>query len=198
MKIETIVKSYANQIVKFADGIRVTFNADCTAEVSEEDGKKLLERYTTQIFPEGKVIQPEIAKSPALPKVDKATINELQEQLQRANHLINDYAAQANTAKEGERVWRNKCTELLGQIKTLQAQLGQKADIKPDDAPKNESEKDSKKTEQVDAAALLEKLSAKTVKELQVIADELKLPQKKLNKQGLVDYIIAATTNATT
>jgi hypothetical protein len=188
IKIETIDKSQANLTVKYSGGIRVTYS-NCVAEVDKAEGEYLLATYPTMIFPEGKAIRPK----PAEPVVKAPTgeVTDLKEALQKANHLINDYKAQANAAKEGERVWRQKCQDLMFENHTLQDQVKalQGSDTKAGDDVKKADAKPAGTPE-----ALRTALEAKTIKELIVIAEELKLDKaeyQKLTRVKLVEYIIA-------
>jgi hypothetical protein len=186
MKIETIVKSHAGQAVKYSDGIRVQYDTNRKATVTEEVGAMLIEKYKGQIFPEGKVVVPMVRVMPEKPSAaNVAVVEELRDRLQKANFLVNDYKAQLNTAKEGERVWRIKCEELMQEIASNKA-------VAP-----SEKKLERQKTPAVDESALLkEKLEAKNIKELQKIAEECKLPfaeYSKLNKTHLVEYLVEKT-----
>jgi hypothetical protein len=202
MKIETIVKSCANNTVKYSNGIRVVYDAKAVAEVSEKDGEFLLERYAGQIFPEGKVVKPVIVPSKSN-SVDGSEAETLRAQLQKANALINDYKAQANTSKDNERVWRTKCQDLMLENHSLKDLLGQpvKAEEKlAEIATLKPPEADKVIDVETEDAVIREKLTKKTIKELTAIVEGMKLPveeYKMLNKNKLVDYIIAKTTNAT-
>jgi hypothetical protein len=196
MKIETIVKTHAGNIVKYANNVKVVYNADAIGEVSDADGAYLVDRYPGQIFPAGKVVIPDPPLSSSKTPVDGSEAELLKDKLAKANLLINDYKAQTNQAKENERVWRMKCQELMDQVARLQNNLGatDKAEEKPMGRTKPPVEVDVDETE-----ALKEKLTVKSVKELQIIAEELKLPvdeYRKLTKNKLVDYLIEKTTNA--
>jgi len=108
----------------------------------------------------------------------------LKEQLQRANKIANDCKIQAQAAKDGESVWRTKCEELLEENKSLKAQI-------PEPKPKV-------LTPEEELAELKTQLEAKTVKVLQGMAEELKLPldeYKDFNKTKLIEYLISKTTN---
>jgi regulator of replication initiation timing len=195
MKIETIVKSCANNTVKYSNGIRVTYDGAAVAEVSEEDGLFLLEKYAGQIFPEGKVVRPVVTPSKNT-SVDGSEVENLRAQLQKANALVNDYKAQVGSAKENERVWRTKCQDLMMENTTLREHLGKPS--KTEDVKEDEQKADEKKQAEDDVVKA--KLEGKTVKELTSIAEEMKLPveeYKLLNKKKLIDYIITKT-NATT
>ena len=201
MKIETIVKSCANNTVKYSNGIRVVYDANAVAEVSEADGTFLLDTYAGVIFPEGKVVQPVQRLAPAVGKAGGEEVGALKDSLQRANLLINDYKAQANTAKGNERVWRQKCEELIAENLSLKGQLGQPIEaVKPvGNKPVIERGKTLEQNVADDTVALKTQLEAKTVKELIAIAEELKLDKteyQKLTKVKLVEYIIAKSNNA--
>jgi hypothetical protein len=91
-------------------------------------------------------------------------------------------------------MWRDKCDELMVEIKGLQVQLAGQPAV---DAPKEEvKELTEEQKIEADLAALKAKLEAKTVKELQAFAVELKLPVEeytKLNKAKLVEYLVEKT-----
>jgi hypothetical protein len=198
MKIETIVKSCANNTVKYSNGIRVVYDANAVAEVSDKDGVFLLEQYAGVIFPEGKVVQP---PRPTAIKPSGEGVDALKDSLQRANLLLNDYKAQTNTAKGNERVWRQKCEELMAENLSLRGQLGQPIETaKPAGSkPVIERDKTPEQKSAEDATALKTQLEAKTVKELIAIAEELKLDKaeyQKLTKAKLVEYIIGKSNNA--
>jgi hypothetical protein len=199
MKIETIVPLQKNTTVKFSNNIRATF-VNGVATVSEDIGDYLLSSYPTQIFPEGKVVIPEVVKPVAnKTAVDGSEAELLKEKLQRANLLLNDYKAQVGQAKENERVWRTKCQDLMMENHLLRDQLGKprSEDIKVD--VKIDEEKANDETT-AEATSLKTALEEKTIKELTIIAEEMKLPAeeyKLLNKKKLVDFIIAKT-NVTT
>ena len=185
MKIETIVKSHRGQIVKYANGIRISFDQSGVAEVSDADGLFLVNRYVDQLFPAGKVVQPATPLTPIINKADGSVVEELRDKLNRANRLVDDYKAQANSAKQGEAVWRTKCEELMGQITALKTGTKIQPPVKVKEV--------EKPTEQ----SLKERLEAKTTKELIAFAEELKLSKaeyQKLTKAKLVDYLINATT----
>lgn len=192
MRIETNVKVYTNQSVKYTNGIVVTYNNNHIAEVSDEVGEFLIGKYVGMIFEAGKAPKPGMVRS-APTKTDGGNA-ELKESLQKANRLVGDYKAQAQASKEGEQVWRNKCDDLMGEIKRLQILLaGKPAEVAPLEEVKELTEEEKI---EADLAALRAKLEAKTVKELQAFAEELKLPKEeyaKLNKAKLVEYLVAKT-----
>jgi hypothetical protein len=190
MKIETIVKNYAGQTIKFSDGIKVTFDANCLADVTPEIGTRLIEKYTGQIFLQGKVVQPMVRTSTVPPEItgkESSMVGELREKLQRANFLLNDFKAQLNAAQQNERVWRMKCEELMQTTKAIPTKNT------------NTIPAENKKVENAltEAEALKTQLTAKTVKELQKIAEELNLSADeylKLSKINLVNFLIEKTT----
>jgi hypothetical protein len=199
MKIETIVKSCANNTVKYGNGIRVVYDGNAVAEVSKADGEFLLETYAGVIFPEGKVVQPVQHLAP-VGKAGGEEVGALKESLQRANLLLNDYKAQTNTAKANERVWRQKCEELIAENLSLKSQLGQPIETVKPVGGKTVIERDKTPEQKTaaDAEALRVKLGEKTVKELISIAEELKLDKteyQKLTKIKLIEYIIAKSNN---
>jgi hypothetical protein len=124
----------------------------------------------------------------------------LKESLQRANLLLNDYKAQANSAKSNEGVWRRKCEELMAEIVLLKGQLGLPIEaVKPTVKTVVARDKSPEQNAVADAEALKAQLESKTVKELITIAEELKLDKteyQKLTKVKLVEYIIAKSNNA--
>lgn len=200
MKIETIVKSCANNTVKYGNGIRVVYDGNAVAEVSKADGEFLLDTYAGVIFPEGKVVQP-VQRLAPVGKAGGEEEGALKDSLQRANLLLNDYKAQANTSKANEGVWRRKCEELMAENLSLRGQLGQPIETVKHAVGKTVIERDKTPEQKViaDAETLREKLTAKTVKELISIAEELKLDKteyQKLTKVKLVEYIIAKSNNA--
>ena len=189
MKIETTVKSHVNQTVKYSDGIRATYDNQCIAEVSDADGKALIEKYIGQIYEAGKVPKPGMVRS--APVKTEGGNAELKEALQKANSLIADYKAKAQAALDGEKVWRNKCDELSAEIVALKAQLG----VKPADIEPNQELSPEEKAV-ADQAILKATLEAKTVKQLLAYAVELKLPveeYKGKNKEDLINYLINKT-----
>lgn len=196
MKIETIVKSHLGQPVKYSNGITVTYDNKGVAEVSNEDGKYLTEYYQGQIFTAGKVVIPE-APLIITKKSDNGEISALKEQLQRANKLANDCKTQAQSAKDGEGIWRAKCEELLAENKQLKAQ----GFITPTNIINANQPLSSEEQAAVELTALKKQLEAKTIKNLQGMAEELTLPKdeyKNFNKATLIEYLIGKTTNATT
>jgi hypothetical protein len=196
MKIETIVKSCANNTVKYSNGIRVMYNANAVAEVSDADGAFLLDTYAGVIFPEGKVVQP-VQRPAPVGKAGGEEVGALKESLQRANMLLNDYKAQANTAKANERVWRQKCEELMAENLSLKGKLGLPIE-EVKSKPVITRDKPPEPPATNDTDALKEKLGAKTVKELIAIAEELKLDKaeyQKLTKVKLIEYIVLKSNN---
>jgi hypothetical protein len=187
MKIETITNTHKGHSVRYSNGIEVTYDAAGIAEINAEDGQFLIDKYIGQIFPAGKVEMP-MTRTPALATGTKNTeaIEELKDRLQKANSLINDYKAQANQSKEGERGWRIKCEELLKENQMLRGQLTSETKADKKEEPKDET------------LQLREQLTTKSVRELQKIVEELKLPDvdfKKMNKSKLIDLLIQVTTN---
>jgi regulator of replication initiation timing len=198
MKIETIAPSQKNITVKFSNNIRVSF-VNGVGEVSEEDGEYLLDKYSEYLFPEGKVVLPKPAAPTKNLPVDGSEVESLRAKLQLANGLVNDYKAQIGAAKENERVWRNKCQELMLENHTLRDQLSAGRPIKEDKTDKTNVPDNTSKPD--DTEAIRAKLLGKSVKELTTIVEGMKLPveeYKMLNKNKLVDYIIGKTTNVTT
>jgi hypothetical protein len=190
MKIETIVKNHKNQTVKYSGGIKVVYNAQGIAEVSEEVGDLLIDKYRGQIFPEGKTVIPMTRTTPAVAakEAENGVVQELREKLQKANSLVADYKAQAITSQENERVWRMKCEELMNKLSA----------IKEGTAASAKTEVKVEKVVVDDTVALREKLNAKSAAQLKAIAKELQRPVKeyeKLNKTKLVDYLIECTAN---
>jgi tartrate dehydratase beta subunit/fumarate hydratase class I family protein len=195
MKIETTVPSHAGHPVKYSGSIVVTYDSKGIAEVSEEDGEDLIEKYKGLIYPAGQVPKPAMVRSvPTTSGKDNETVAELKISLQKANRLVGDHKASADVAKNGEKMWRDKCDELMTEIKGLKAQLAGKP---AEDAPKEEvKELSAEEKIEADLAALTAKLEAKTVKELQAFAVELNLPieeYSKLNKAKLVEYLVEKT-----
>ena len=191
MKIETTIRTHANNEVKFSDGIKVKFDRFGVAEVSDAIGLRLLEKYSGTIYPAGKVVLPMERNQPII-KADSGAVEVLKDSLAKANRMIEDFKQQAIHAKEGEKVWRIKCEELAGIVEKLQGQLGQNIPLNTE--PLTAEEKIA-----ADLAALKQQLEAKTVKELIAFAEELKLDKaeyQKLTKAKLVDYLIEKTNNA--
>ena len=113
--------------------------------------------------------------------------------------MICDYKAQANTAKANERVWRQKCEELIAENLSLKGQLGLPIEtVKPAGKPMIERSKTPEQNVASDTEALKVQLGAKTVKELIAIAEELKLDKteyQKLTKVKLIEYIVLKSNN---
>jgi len=188
MKIETNYKSFYNNSVKFAQGIRVQFDSSGKAEVSKEDGDFLIVYYPDWIFPEGQVPVAPVARqrngnTPIAKETE--TVEVLKERLQGANKLLNDTRAQLQRAQESERIWRMKCEELL-------RGTSDKAVKEEKVQAVVESKKDDEDT------VLRATLEKKTREELLNIAHELNLPEseyKQLNKARLINYLIKQSSN---
>ena len=188
MKIETITPSHKGHSVRYSNGIEVAYDAAGIAEINDEDGEYLVEKYSDQVFPEGKVQLPTPKSATPTEAKNSDALEELRDKLQKANSLINDYKAQAGQAKEGERVWRMKCQELMDEVKMLRGQIG--SSIKTEEMTRS-SKKD-------DSIELKKQLEEKSVSELRKIVEELKLPNveyKKMMKSKLIDLLIQVTTN---
>ena len=194
MKIETIVKSHADKHVKYANGVAVQYDHFGIAEVSDEDGAFLVEKYAGQIFEAGRVVQP-AAQNVPVANPNTGAVSELKEQLAQANRLIVDNKAAAVAARDGERVWREKCEELIQKIQALEKQLQAKAAVVAGGAEEKATAKEQQTVEQT----LEQQLMTKTVKELISIAQQMQLPTheyQKLTRLKLVNYIISKTNNA--
>ena len=213
MKIETITKSFLGQSVQFSAGVRAEFGYDGIAEVPDSIGEMLCEVYNTQIFPEGKAIQPPAAVRPNLTAQLNASTQELHDKLQSANRLVNDYQAQMNSAKEGERIWRTQCEEIKRENNQLRELISGAGLTLPENIKEMPRKHTFVRTDNTvnttpdnpvkdDTTVMREKLEIKTVKELIEVAESLSLPieeYKKLKKPELVDYILKkATENVTT
>ena len=204
MKIQSTNKHYAGREVRFPKGIVVTFDSNCVAEVTDQEGKFLMSRRPNELFLEGKVpvTKTEIPKS-QLPK-DGSQIEVLNEKLGRANQLINQLKGDLARAQEAENIWRVKSEELLQEISVLKSQKlpdksktdEPKTDNKESEEKETEPETDSKESEEDETTKLKKLLTAKKKDELTAMVEELKLPKAEwgeLNKDKLVDYIVEKT-----
>lgn len=211
MKIQTNDRVHIGQTVKFAKNIKVTFDGKGVAEVSNEEGKFLLERYKGMLFPEGKVVK---EKSVTPTFKDGSALEVLNEKLSSANHMIESLRLEVTQAKEGENIWRSKCSELLEENKKFKsnklpdAELDQLKQEYSDllvkyneleskfkenkDHEETEEEKLEREKKEADLT-LRKKLEDKTVKELTEMITELKLPEeewKNKKKLDLINYLI--------
>lgn len=222
MKIETTTNSHRGNKVKFTGGILVTFDERGVADVPEQVGQFLIEKYSG-LFPAGQVPAPGVKPTP----VASGAVAELNEKLHHADRLRTDAEAQAKKALDGERAWRDKCDDLIkenialkAQIKELSEacehfkQLAEELGAKDIDPEKKDGDQVSgagnesgagvgndqnKVMTPEEVAALREKLDAKFTKELIAMAEELGLPvveyeKLKKSKQKFIDYLLGKIT----
>jgi hypothetical protein len=217
MKIQSSDKVHFGKTIKFSNGIKLDFDKNGVAEAGE-DGKFLLDKYKGLLFPEGKI--PTISKSESV--VPKNIANEeLREKVAGQARQLESLKGELTKARDGERVWRNKCEELLKEkdvmVITNQKLIKENDSLKQDveqlkaelkaipsndgtDGNKKDDEKDDEKnkTSQDPEKELRKTLSAKSKEKLVEYVEELKFPEgewRGLNKEKLIEYIVTKVNN---